>query len=173
MADEDSSFEKAIALLTSLIAEARTRGDGEASTAALATASADARPSVRTVSVVEITNSGLIFFAHTETGKGQQMQRNPRVALCFHWPRLHYQVIIEGDVALLSEGESDAQWRNLPRDYSLGRWASDQTAHADAQPSALKDKFRARRSGGPSRSGRIGSISGPAAGSVCVRESAT
>ncbi|MDP9140231.1 MAG: pyridoxal 5'-phosphate synthase [Pseudomonadota bacterium] len=145
MADEVSSCEKAIVLLTSLIAEARARGDGEASTAALATASVDAQPSVRTVSVVSITSSGLILFAHTETGKGQQMQYNPRAALCFHWPKLHYQVIVEGEVALLSEEESDAQWSNLPRDYSLGRWASDQTTHADARPSALKDKARAYR----------------------------
>lgn len=145
MADEDSTYDKAIAQLASLIAEAQKRGDGEANTAALATASADARPSVRTVGVVRITTSGLIFFANTETGKGQQMQRNPRAALCFHWPMLQYQVIVEGAVALLSEAESDAQWSNLPRDHSLGHWASDQTAHVEAQPTALKENARAYR----------------------------
>lgn len=145
MASEGSSFEQATALLTSLIAEARARGNGEASTAALATASVDSQPSVRTVSVVGITSAGLIIFAHTETGKGRQMLHNPRAALCFHWPKMHYQVIVEGDVSLLSEEESDAKWRSLPRDYSLGHWASDQAVQADAQPSPLSDKAREYR----------------------------
>lgn len=143
MADKDTVYKKAIAQLASLIEEARQRGDRDVSSAALATASADARPSVRTVDV-RISTSGLLLFANTETGKGQQMQHNPRAALCFHWPILQYQAIVEGPVALLSETESDAQWRSLPREYSLGHWASDQT-QAEVEPAALKQNVQAHR----------------------------
>lgn len=144
MANQDPIYDKAIAQLTGLTEEARRRGDREVSSAALATASADARPSVRKVEIVRISTSGLVLFAHTETGKGQQMQSNPRAALCFHWPILQYQAIVEGAVALLSEAESDALWRNVPREYSLGHWASDQT-QAEGHPELLKQNTQAYR----------------------------
>lgn len=145
MTEEASSCETAIAQLRELIAESRSRGNGEASNAALATASKEARPSIRMVTVVGVESSGLVLFAHTETGKGQQMQQNPRAALCFYWPELHYQVIVEGEVSLLSEVESDAHWRNLPREYSVGHWASDQAASAATPPSVLKKTLRSYR----------------------------
>ncbi|MGQ0699050.1 MAG: pyridoxal 5'-phosphate synthase [Panacagrimonas sp.] len=113
--------------MTGLIEEARNRGDHEASSAALATASADARPSVRTVEIMRVAPSWLILFANTETGKGLQMQINPRAGLCFRWPALSYQAIVEGAVVLLSETESDVHWSKMPRESSLGHWASDQT----------------------------------------------
>lgn len=144
MTDIDPIFETAITRLANLITDARNRGADEASSAALATASADARPSVRTVGVVRVSTAGLVLFANTETGKGQQMQTNPRAALCFYWRVLQYEVIVEGEVALLSEEESDAEWCKLPRDATVGHWASDQT-QADAEPAALKQNVQAYR----------------------------
>lgn len=144
MTDIDPIFEEAIGRLAHLIEEARNRGADEASSAALATASADARPSVRTVGIVRVSTSGLVLFANTETGKGQQMQSNPRAALCFYWRVLQYEVIVEGEVVLLSEAESDSEWRKLPRDTSLGHWASDQT-QVDAETAALKQNVQTYR----------------------------
>lgn len=140
----DPVFETAISRLTNLITDARNRGADDANSAALATASADARPSVRTVGIVRVSASGLALFANTETGKGQQMQSNPRAALCFYWRVLQYEVIVEGEVVLLSEEESDAEWRKMPRDTSLGHWASDQT-QADVEPGALKQNVQTYR----------------------------
>lgn len=144
MTDNDPIYAKAIARLAGLVAEARIRGDQEASSAALATSSPDARPSVRTVQIVRIALSGMVVFANTETGKGHQMQRNPRAAVCFHWPSLSYQAIVEGSVELLPETESDELWSNLPRETSLGHWASDQ-AGIDAGPTLLKQNMQERR----------------------------
>lgn len=144
MTDIDPIFDAAIVRLAGLIEDARRRGAHEASSAALATAGADARPSVRTVAIVRVSTSGLALFANTETGKGQQMQANPRAALCFHWRVLQYEVIVEGEVVLLSESESDAEWDKLPRDTGLGHWASDQT-QADVQPAVLKENAQAYR----------------------------
>ena len=140
MAEQDPIYSKAIAHLASLIEDARQRGDRETSSAALATAGVDARPSVRMVDV-RISASGLLIFANADSGKGQQMQKNPRAAVCFHWPVLQYQAIVEGLVTLLSEADSDAQWRSVPRDYTLGHWASDQTKAQD-HPTALRQNMR-------------------------------
>lgn len=140
----DPIFQTAIERLASLIEEARSRGADEASSAALATATADARPSVRMVGVERISSSGLVLFANTETGKGQQMQMNPRASLCFYWRVLQYEVIVEGEVGLLSEAESDAEWNKLPRETSLGHWASDQIKES-AEPAALKQNVETYR----------------------------
>lgn len=137
MNTEDPTYLKAIARLAALIKEARQRGDRDAETAALATASLDARPSVRTVNIVSVQASGLVLFVNAQTGKGQQMQKNPRAGLCFYWPVLSYQAIVEGDVSLLSEIAADTYWRSLPRESTLGHWASDQTGQ-DLSPSQIK-----------------------------------
>ncbi len=81
MTNNDPIYAKAIAPLAGLVAEARVRGDQEAGTAALATSTLDARPSMRTVQVVRIAPSGMVVVANTETGKGQQMLHNPRAAV--------------------------------------------------------------------------------------------
>lgn len=138
---EDHSYLKAIARLAALIEEARRRGDADAETAALATARPDARRSVRTVNILRVQASGLLLFANSETGKGRQMQTNPRAALCFYWRLLSYQAIVEGAVTMLSEAEADAYWSDLPRESSLGHWASDQTGQ-DLSPSELRRNMR-------------------------------
>lgn len=144
MANVLSLYEQAIGELRSLMEDARRRGDRECSTAALATATRDARPSVRTVGVVRLSTAGLAIFANADTGKGRQMLENPRASLCFHWPVLQYQVIVEGAVALLPEDEADALWLKQPREFSLGHWASDQT-HAAEEPAQIRENVRVHR----------------------------
>lgn len=144
MTPQDPILGEAVDRLEHLIADARSRGADDANSAALATAGTDARPSVRTVGVVRVSPRGLALFAHTDSGKGQQMQHNPRAALCFYWRVLQYEVIVEGDVALLTEAESDEEWRKLPRDFSIGHWAADQTASAQ-DPGALHQSVRSYR----------------------------
>jgi len=122
MPGNDPLYEKAIAELAQLFDEVRRRGDEGA--AALATAAIDARPSVRMISIARIAATGVCFFADSRTGKGQQLQVNPHAALCFHWPGLHYQAIVEGPVETLDEAVSNQLWRGMPRDYALGHWAS-------------------------------------------------
>jgi pyridoxamine 5'-phosphate oxidase len=140
MNDEDPNLAAALTRLALLVEEAKVRGEPEAMAAALATASAAGVPSVRMVTVCGLTPSGLIFFVNTGTGKGQQLQRNPHAGLCFHWPRLHYQVLVEGLAAMQSVEESERLWRGLPREVTLGHWASDQTQPAAAN---VKDEVRA------------------------------
>ncbi|MDP3859486.1 MAG: pyridoxal 5'-phosphate synthase [Stagnimonas sp.] len=130
---DDPVFERAIQRLASLLDSARLAGIGEWSAAALATSGLDARPSVRMVDVVQVGAGGILLFAHRLSGKGQQMQANPRAALCFHWPTLHQQVTVDGEVAMLPSAEADLVWNHRPREVGLGHWASDQTAPAEPE----------------------------------------
>lgn len=144
MVSKPSLYEQAIGELLGLMEEARRRGDLDYSTAALATASRDGRPSVRTVGVARTAVTGLVIFANAETGKGRQMLENPRAALCFHWPVLQHQAIVEGAVAVLPDDEADALWRKQPREFGLGHWASDQT-HAAENPAQMRENVRTYR----------------------------
>lgn len=146
----DPVYDKALGELLRLFDEARRRG-ADAGAAALATATPDGQPSVRTISIARIAASGLAFFVDTRSGKGRQLQANPRAAVCFNWTALHYQAIVEGGVAMLGEAESAQLWRSVPRDYALGHWASpadgSQTTREDLQVSAAgyRQQFDAGR----------------------------
>lgn len=75
---------------------------------ALATASADARPSVRMVLLKGADERGFAFFTNYASRKGRELEANPHAALLFHRPGL--QVRVEGSVERLSAAESDAYW---------------------------------------------------------------
>lgn len=142
--DLDPIHDAAIAKLRELIDEARRRGDEHGNACALATAGPDARPSVRTVNIARVAASGLVLFASTESGKARHMLLNPRAALCFHWPLLSYQAIVEGAVAPLADAEADVLWNDQPREKALSRWASDPTA-SSVEAARLHDNLQTHR----------------------------
>ena len=96
--------------------------------AALATADADGRPSVRMVLLRGVDERGFVFHTNFNSRKARELIANPRAALCFHWHTLEEQIRIEGRVERLSAEESDAYFRTRPRGSQLGAWASNQSA---------------------------------------------
>lgn len=132
---------EAVHRLQSLIEDARQRGLADADAAALATATADARPSVRTVGIARIDREGLVFFADSGSGKGRQLEANPWASLCFHWPGLKQQVVVEGHVSMLADAEADSLWAKLPREYGLGHWAATESPDG-ADPASLRERAR-------------------------------
>jgi pyridoxamine 5'-phosphate oxidase len=94
---------------------------------ALATAAPDGAPSVRMVLLKGFDERGLVFYSHRISRKGRELEANPQGALLFHWRLLGRQVRIEGDVALVSDEESDAYFATRPRDAQVGAVASRQS----------------------------------------------
>jgi pyridoxamine 5'-phosphate oxidase len=95
--------------------------------AALATADATGRPSVRMVLFKGVDEGGFRFFTNYDSRKGRELEENPRAALCFHWPWIDEQVRVEGGVTRLPAAESDAYFATRPRLSQLGAWASRQS----------------------------------------------
>ena len=120
-------------------AEARAGEPNDAEAMALATASADGRPSVRMVLLKGHDERGFVFYTNSLSRKGGELEANPRAALLFHWKSLRRQVRIEGPVALVAAEEADAYFASRSRDSQLGAWASDQS-----RPLASRDLFESR-----------------------------
>ncbi len=95
--------------------------------AALATASAGGRPSLRMVLLKDFDAHGFVFFTNYRSRKGNELAKNARASLLFHWSSLERQVRIDGRVAKVSRRESDEYFRTRPRGSQLAAWASPQS----------------------------------------------
>jgi len=89
------------ALFDAWFADAQGAEPNDPNAMALATATADAAPSVRMVLLkghgrAEIAGGGFTFFTNAESRKGTQIRANMQAALLFHWKSLRRQIRIEG-----------------------------------------------------------------------------
>ena len=107
--------------------------DVDTTPAALATADADGRPSVRIVLLRGVDERGFVFYTNYRSRKGHELDANPYAALCFHWPTLEEQIRIEGAITRVSPDESDAYFAGRPRESQLGAWASAQSEILDSR----------------------------------------
>ena len=112
-------------------AEARTSEPNDSNAMALATATADGRPSVRMVLLKGHSADGFVFYTNLDSRKGGELAENPHVALLFHWKSLRRQIRIEGAVAPVADSVADAYFATRSRDSQLGAWASDQSRPLD------------------------------------------
>ena len=114
--------------LAAWLREARAADLHEPEAAALATATADGRPSVRMVLVRGVDERDLRIYTNHESRKGGELGENPRAALCFYWaPPLRRQVRVEGRVEQLTVDEATAYFDTRERESRLGAWAAPQS----------------------------------------------
>jgi pyridoxamine 5'-phosphate oxidase len=126
-------------LFDAWFAEAKAGEPHDAGAMALATATADGRPSVRMVLLKGHDERGFVFYTNSRSRKGEELAANARAALLFHWKSLRRQVRIEGKVAPVAPLEADAYFASRSRDSQLGAWASDQS-----RPLASRQMFEDR-----------------------------
>jgi pyridoxamine 5'-phosphate oxidase len=94
---------------------------------ALATVSAEGMPAARMVLLRGYDERGFVFFTNYESAKARDLAANGRAGLVFYWAVLERQVRIEGTIAVLDSGESDAYFASRPRGHRLSAWASPQS----------------------------------------------
>ena len=95
---------------------------------AIATAAADAAPSVRMVLLKEVDDRGFVFYTGYESRKGTELAANARAALLFYWDPLGRQVRIEGSVERVPVEQSERYFHSRPRGAQLAALASKQSA---------------------------------------------
>jgi len=122
--------------------------DAEASVAknpwamALATATADGRPSLRYVLLKSLSpeRGYVVFYTNYGSRKGAELEANGRAAGALYWPELGRQLRLEGRAERSPEAESDAYFASRARQSQLNAWASEQS-HAVASPEMMSARL--------------------------------
>lgn len=96
--------EDPLAVLGTWLQDAREAEVPAPAAMTLATATAEGRPSARTVSLKRLEGEALVFTTALWTRKAREIESNPQVALLFHWPSLGRQVHITGRAVLAERG---------------------------------------------------------------------
>src|SRR5258705_11962178 len=107
---------------------------------ALATATPDGRPSVRTVLLKAMDDRGFVFYTNYQSRKAREMEATGRASLLFFWRPVERQVRIDGTVERISPVESDAYFDTRPLDSRLSVYASRQIAPIDSRE-MLEDAY--------------------------------
>ncbi len=157
----------------------------EVNAMALATATPDGRPSVRTVLLRGIDERGFTFFTNYESRKGHELAANPYASLLFFWQGLERQVRIEGRVERTSAEESDTYFFGRPAGSRIGavgispepghpRPGRPRASRPRARgPNIRTDPFPVRRAGAGTAWSPIRSNSGRAGRAACTTVSVT
>jgi pyridoxamine 5'-phosphate oxidase len=109
------------------MAEAEKSEPNDPNAMIVATATADGRPSLRTILLKGVDERGFVFYTNKESRKGDELSVNARVALLFHWKSLRRQIRIDGPAEHVTDAEADAYYASRPRISRLGAWASQQS----------------------------------------------
>jgi pyridoxamine 5'-phosphate oxidase len=117
-------------------AEAEASEPNDPNAMILATATAEGRPSARTVLLKAWDAGGFVFYTNLESRKSEELKQNPRAALLFYWKILHRQVRIEGAISLVDDAQADAYFASRPRGSRIGAWTS-----AQSRPLADRETF--------------------------------
>ena len=108
--------------------QALKAGIPEPNAFSLATANAQARPSLRTVLLKYFDETGFVFFTNYGSHKARDIEENPQVCMMLPWVMLERQVIIYGKAVKVSRTESLKYFLSRPKESQLGAWVSQQSS---------------------------------------------
>ena len=111
---------------------------------ALATATRDGRPSVRTVLLKGVDEQGFLFFTNYHSRKAREMDQTGRAGLLFLWRTIERQVRIGGRVEKVTDTESDAYFATRPLESRWSVYASRQSEPIDSR-AALESRYEVAR----------------------------
>jgi pyridoxamine 5'-phosphate oxidase len=112
----------------------------DATEMALATATRDGRPSVRTVLLKGLDDRGFVFYTNYNSRKAKDLTATGRGSLMFYWRSLERQVRIEGRAEKVSAEESDAYFATRPIESRWSVYASRQSEVIESRES-LEARF--------------------------------
>jgi pyridoxamine 5'-phosphate oxidase len=116
-----------IALFCEWMQDAETSEPNDPNAMTLATATPDGIPSARMVLLKGVDARGFVIYTNLGSRKADELRRNPRAALCFHWKSQRRQIRVEGTVESVSDTEADAYFASRSRLSQIGAWASKQS----------------------------------------------
>ena len=121
-----------------------TRDEADPTAMALATATPEGRPSLRTVLLKGYDRRGFVFFTNYDSQKAHEIAATGVASLLFYWPSVNRQVRISGRVEKVSDAESDDYFATRPLESRWSVFASHQSA-VIASRQALEARFEDAR----------------------------
>src|SRR5688572_1889006 len=112
----------------------------DANAMSVATATRSGVPSVRTVLLKDVDETGFVFFTHYTSPKGRDLAENPRASLLFYWAELERQVRISGAVSPVARDVSEAYFSSRPLDSQWAAWSAPQSSELNDRE-ALERRF--------------------------------
>ncbi|MEF2978209.1 pyridoxamine 5'-phosphate oxidase [Subtercola sp. YIM 133946] len=109
------------------LSDAEGAGLSEPNAMVLSTVDADGVPSSRTVLLRGVRAGGFEFFTNYDSRKGEALRVHPVASVVFPWYTLQRQVIVTGDVARVTEAESDTYFAGRPHKSQIAALASHQS----------------------------------------------
>ncbi len=99
----------------------------------LATVDPDGRPSARIVLLKQLDDEGAVFYTSRISRKARALKANPHASLVLYWDPERRQVLIEGRVSTVDDGQCDAYFASRPREAQIGAWASEQSQPVESR----------------------------------------
>jgi pyridoxamine 5'-phosphate oxidase len=106
--------------------EAISAGVEELNAMTLATASAEGKPSCRTILLKQLDQGGLVFYTNYDSRKSRELMENPYAMATIYWREQARQICIEGGVEKMPEKASERYFATRPRRSQISAWASRQ-----------------------------------------------
>jgi pyridoxamine 5'-phosphate oxidase len=108
--------------------EARKTEPNDPNAVALGTSDQNNFPSIRMVLLKDFNKEGFVFYTNLNSQKGNELKKNPKAAMCFHWKSLLRQVRINGVVQKVSKEVADEYYNSRGYESQIGAWASKQSS---------------------------------------------
>ena len=123
--------------------QART-AENDPTAMALATATRDGRPSVRTVLLKGVDARGFVFYTNYHSRKAREIDQTGRASLLFVWRSVDRQVRVDGRVEKVSDADSDAYFATRPVESRWSVYASRQSEKIESRE-ALQSRYEVAR----------------------------
>ena len=107
--------------------EAKKAEPNDPNALSLATSDKNNFPSVRMVLLKDFNQNGFVFYTNLNSQKGNELKKNPKVAMCFHWKSLLRQIRISGTVTQVNDEVADQYYNSRGYESRIGAWASKQS----------------------------------------------
>ena len=120
------------------MSEAKKKEINDPNALSLATSNENNEPSVRMVLLKGLSQKGFVFYTNLKSPKSQDIKKNPKAAMCFHWKSLQRQIRISGTITQVDEREADLYFKSRPYESRIGAWASDQSKTMNERKDFLK-----------------------------------
>ena len=137
----DSCFrdlEDPLELFKIWMSEAEKKEINDPNALSLATVDKNHGPHVRMVLLKGLSEKGFVFYTNLNSPKSDDIKKNPKAEMCFHWKSLQRQIRIFGNIEQVSDKEADDYFNSRPYESKIGAWASDQSKVLNKKEDFLK-----------------------------------